>query len=137
MKYYKTWQSKVSSEVNLALFDANECTNSDLCVFSESVKIFHVTGILKKNFSQFIGTFFGTKFQNGLPKIIKPFVTGPKHALKLAITRIWNYLPEIITPSVSLQNEYFGVVWITNSSIISYPSIALFKSKTLNVTFSV
>ena len=36
-----------------------------------------------------------------------------------------NVLPEIITPSVSPQNEYFGVVWITNGSIISYPSNSL------------
>ena len=76
--------------------------------------------------------FFEAKFQNGLPKIIKPSVTGPKYALKLVITRIWNILPEIITPSVSPQNEYFGVVWITNGSIISYPSNALFKPKTRN-----
>lgn len=32
MKYYKTWQSKVSSEVNLALSDANENINSEHCV---------------------------------------------------------------------------------------------------------
>ena len=51
MKYYKPCQLKVLSEVNLALSDAKECTNFDLCVFSESVKIFHATGILKKNFS--------------------------------------------------------------------------------------
>ena len=30
MKYYKPCQLKVLSEVNLALCDANECTNSDL-----------------------------------------------------------------------------------------------------------
>ena len=51
MKYYKTCQLKVSSEVNLALSDANENINSDLCVCFESIKIFHVTGILKKIFS--------------------------------------------------------------------------------------
>lgn len=51
MKYYKTCQLKVLSEVNLALSDANECTNFDLCVCFESIKIFHVTEILKKNFS--------------------------------------------------------------------------------------
>lgn len=58
--------------------------NSDLCVFFESIRNFHVTGILKKNFFLIFRHSFGTKFQNGLP--------------------------EIITPSVSPQNEYFGVV---------------------------
>ena len=84
MKYYKPCQLKVLSEVNLALSDAKECTNFDLCVFSESIKIFHVTEILKKIFFLIFRHFFGAKFQNGLP--------------------------EIITPSVSPQNEYFGVV---------------------------
>ena len=51
MKYYKTCQLKVLSEVNLALSDANENINSDLCVCFESIKIFHATGILKKIFS--------------------------------------------------------------------------------------
>ena len=83
MKYYKPCQLKVLSEVNLALSDANECTNSDLCVCFESIKIFHATGILK-NFFLIFRHFFGAKFQNGLPEIIKP--------------------------SVSPQNEYFGVV---------------------------
>ncbi len=69
MKYYKTCQLKISSEVNLVLSDANENTNSDLCVCFESIKIFHTTGILKK-FSLISRHFFGTKFQNGLPEII-------------------------------------------------------------------
>ena len=57
MKYYKPCQLKVLSEVNLALCDANECTNSDLCVCFESIKIFHATGILKKFFPNFSALF--------------------------------------------------------------------------------
>mgnify|MGYP004663311875 CR=1 FL=1 len=58
MKYYKPCQLKVSSEVNLALSDANENINSDLCVCFESIKIFHVTGILKKIFPKFSSLFW-------------------------------------------------------------------------------
>ena len=56
-----------------------------------------------KNFFLIFRHSFGAKFQNWLPEIIKPFVTSPKYALKLAITLIWNYLPEIITPSVIIK----------------------------------
>ena len=72
----------------------------------ESIKIFHATEILKKKIFLIFRHSFGAKFQNGLP--------------------------EIITPSISPQNEYFEVVWITNGSIISYPLNTLFKPKTRN-----
>ena len=88
MKYYKPCQLKVLSEVNIALCDANECTNSDLCVCFESIKNFHATGILKNFFFLIFRHYFGAKFQNGPPEIIKPFVTSLKYALKLVITRI-------------------------------------------------
>lgn len=42
----------------------------------------------EKNFFLIFRHSFGAKFQNGLPEIIKPFVTSPKYALKLVITRI-------------------------------------------------
>ena len=42
-------------------------------VFSDSIRDFHVTGILKKFFLIF-QHFFGAKFQNGLPEIIAPSV---------------------------------------------------------------
>ena len=116
------------------IFSILDIFNSFL-IYEFSIKKWNINFANYKNFEKIFFLIlqhsFGAKFQNGLPKIIKPFVTSLKYALKLVITRIWNYLPKIITPSVSPRNEYFWVVWITNGSIISYPSNALFKPKTL------
>ena len=54
----------------------------------------------------------------------------PQYALKLVIIRIRNILPEIITPSVSPYNEYFGVIWLRMVVFFPTPQSPYLSQKT-------